>query len=382
MHSQSLILIVLFVSLLSAPSAKGVTIDTTSSELPLKELALRLHPENLFLGMASQHRLLDTESGKIVDREFGYVTPVNDCKQSYIHPEPDKWQWNRTDEYFRHASRMGQSVRVHGPIGPQCSSWARNDSRTAAELSDMLDEYMTALCFRISKESCVKWLDVVNETVCIRPVKAYGNNVYSPGDWFGPRPGDRQWENPWLALGFDTWQGDRYPVYIRRAFEISNKYCPGVKQIINQHSKLDSGFAEWERIKKLVGYLRSQGLRVDGIGWQAHIDTGIEKDPEKLAYLDSFISWCHENGLEFHITEMNVWINKDDTEDAQAATFRSVFDTVLPHVAHGVVGLCFWNVRDSDTDKPQLHGTLWRDNGSPRPAYFALRESLMGNAKK
>ena len=28
----------------------------------------------------------------------------------------------------------------------------------------------------------------------------------------------------------------------------------------------------WQKVKAVVRYLREQGLRVDGIGWQAHID--------------------------------------------------------------------------------------------------------------
>lgn len=88
------------------------------------------------------------------------------------------------------------------------------------------------------------------------------------------------------------------------AFEISNKYAPNVKQIINQHGDFEENV--WSRMKDLVKYLRSKGRRVDGIGWQAHIDTGWEKVPGNLKRLDNFISWCHNNNLEFHITKLNI----------------------------------------------------------------------------
>lgn len=375
-------ILLLLCSIVSVPSIFATEkCDTTGLEkCPVKTIVEKYYPRNLFVGMATQHRLINTLSVEIADREFGYITPANDFKQSYIHPEPDKWQWQRPDEFLAHSASNGQLLRVHGPISPQCSHWARDDQRTPEELSIMLEEYFTALCMRIASSPQVRWMDVVNETICKNRLTCKKYGVYNAGDWFGPRQGNKSWENPWLALGTEEFEGEQYPVYIRRAFEISNRLAPNVIQIINQDSKLAPTFAEWEKMKKLVGYLRAKGLRVDGIGWQAHIDTGLEKDPRKLVYLNDFIDWCHKNGLEFHITEMNVWINEGDDEEKQAATFKAVFDTILPHTANGTIGLCFWNVRDEDTDKADRKGTLWRNDGTPRPAYFALRESLIQNA--
>lgn len=375
--SISLFILAAAVAPLRAAENQG---NTAIDGCPIKTIVEKCYPQNLYIGMATQHKLLDSLSGEIADREFGYITPANDFKQSYIHPEPDKWQWQRPVEFLSHSASKGQLLRVHGPISPQCSHWARDDRRTPEELSAMLEEYFTALCIRISSSPQVRWMDVVNETICKNRLTCKKYGVYNAGDWFGPREGNKSWENPWLALGTEEFDGEQYPVYIRRAFEISNRLAPNVIQIINQDSKLAPAFAEWEKMKKLVGYLRAKGLRVDGIGWQAHIDTGLEKDARKLEYLNDFIGWCHKNGLEFHITEMNVWINEGDDEEKQAATFKAVFDTVLPHTANGTIGICFWNVRDEDTDKADRHGTLWRNDGTPRPGYFALRESLIKNA--
>lgn len=355
---------------------------TKFSEKSIKEIVEICYPRNLYVGMATQEKLIGKLSVEIADREFGYITPANDFKQSYIHPEPGKWQWIRPENYLNHAAEKGQALRVHGPVSPQCSHWAREDQRTPEELSVMLEEYFTALCRRIASSPQVRWMDVVNETICKNRLSCKKYGIYNAGDWFGPRQGNKSWENPWLAIGTEEFEGEQYPVYIRRAFEISNRLAPNIKQIINQDSKLAPTFAEWEKMKKLVCYLRAKGLRVDGIGWQAHIDTGLEKDPRKLAYLNDFIDWCHKNGLEFHITEMNVWINEGDDEEKQAATFKAVFDTILPHVSQGPIGLCFWNVRDEDTDKADRKGTLWRNDGTPRPAYFALKDALVRNANK
>ena len=278
MKQKLLVLFALLMSIVSLAEASNKKGRKVCQQNPcaLKDVVKKHYPKNLYFGMATQQRLIGKLSVEITDREFDYVTPANDFKQSYIHPEPEKWQWTRPDNFLAHAKEQGQVLRVHGPISPQCSHWVRADNRTPEELSKMLDEFMTALCMRINNVPAVKWMDVVNETICKNRIQYAKGKFYNAGDWFGPREGDDKWENPWTVLGFETYKGDVYPLYIKRAFEIANKYAPNVKLIINQDSQMDA--VEWEKMKKLVGYLRAQGLRVYGIGWQAHINTGLEKD--------------------------------------------------------------------------------------------------------
>lgn len=347
-------------------------------KLSYREIADEFYKGRFYFGMANHARLIGELSTEIADREFGYITPANDFKQSYIHPTFNSWRWDKPDQYLAHAKKQGQVLRVHGPVSPQCSKWAREDNRTPEELSRMLDEFMTALCKRYNKEKdVVLWMDVVNETIAKENTSdpVFGN--VERGGWFGPKEGTEKWENPWTIIGYDETSDIRVPLYIDRAFELSNKYAPDIKQIINQHGNFEE--VVWERMKELVEYLRSKGRRVDGLGWQAHIDTGWEKIPGNLERLDNFITWCHENSLEFHITEMNVWIKDRDTskEAAQAETFAKVIETVLRHSGEGVTGVSFWNVRDEDTANPDWMGTIWRNDGSPRPAYDRIKEVLI-----
>ncbi|MGL4292766.1 MAG: endo-1,4-beta-xylanase, partial [Bacteroidales bacterium] len=231
--------------------------------LPLREIVNLYYPKNFYLGIANHAKLLGQLSTEIADREFSYIVPANDYKQSYIRPDFNRWRWENSDAYLNHAKEQGQKLRLHGPISPQCSPWARDDQRTPEELSRMLDEYMTALCMRYGNEKNVFWMDVVNETICPENVKGGpGFEDRKPGEWFGPRQGTDKWENPWTILGFDEQSEIKVPVYIDRAFEISNQFAPNVKQIINQHGQFEE--VVWEKMKKLVDYLRKEkGRRVD-----------------------------------------------------------------------------------------------------------------------
>ncbi|NQU53156.1 MAG: endo-1,4-beta-xylanase [Bacteroidetes bacterium] len=332
----------------------------------IRELVAEVFPEgNVFIGSASHHSLIGTESVNILDREFSYVTPANDFKQSYIHPEPGKYKYEQSDDWVQHCKYKNQVIRMHAPISPQCSPWAREDNRTAEELETMLAEYMTALCEKYNGVSNILWLDVVNETI-----------DHSKGGWFGPKEGTEKWENPWPKIGFDETHALRPPIYIKQAFTIANQLAPNLKQIINQHGALEE--ATWEKMKELVAYLRENNLRIDGLGWQAHIDLGWEKIPGNIERLGQIVRWCHANNLEFHITEFNVWLKPENKYklNEQATTFEAITKAILDNRSGGVVGVNFWHIRANDTQNKDWDGCLFNDQYEPKPAYLKINELL------
>jgi hypothetical protein len=97
----------------------------------LREIVADLYPNgNLFIGGTTSGELLNTGAGQILQREFSYITPANDFKQTKIHPEPNKWDWTTADRWVSVAQENKQVIRMHSPISPQCSDWAREDNRT------------------------------------------------------------------------------------------------------------------------------------------------------------------------------------------------------------------------------------------------------------
>ncbi len=344
----------------------------TAGELPvpkgirLREIVKSTYPHGtVFIGGTTGINKLTRGSGTVLAREFSYVTPENDFKQSTIHPAPGEWDWSKPDAWLKIAKTDDQVIRVHGPISPQCSRWAKDDARTPAELKANLVEFMTALCKRYDGEKRVKWIDVVNETVS------------SNGNWFGPKKGTDKWENPWTILGFDESHPLKPPLYVKLAFEIANTHAPNTKLIINQHAGMEEPM--WDKIKAMVGYLRGLGLRVDGIGWQAHVGVGWEKTNDNLVKLRNLIAWAHENKLEFHVTENNVWLKRTKKDyAAQAETFKAILKTLLEMRDTGVVTWNVWNLSDGDSWRKtkDWRGCLFFDDFSPKPAYYALQDIL------
>lgn len=224
---------------------------------------------------------------------------------------------------------------------------------------------MTEQCKRYNKTEHVLWMDVVNETVSTN------------GKWFGPRKGTSSWENPWPKIGFDESHALKPPIYIKLAFEIATKFAPNKKLIINQHGGMEKKM--WEKVKALVPYLREQGLRVDGIGWQAHIDTGFEKRASNMKAFHELVDWAHGNGLSFHVTEFNAWLKgKKKNYQAQAETFGAILEALLEHRDKGQVTWNVWNITDGLAwiKNREKEGTLFDADGKAKPAYYAIQKVL------
>ncbi len=351
----------------------------------LRELVAEKCPNhNVYIGAACGLPRSGSPQERILRREFNYITPENDFKQHKVHPRPGKWDWKNADAWIKFARENHLVIRIHGPISPQCSKWAKDDRRTAAELKKNLSEYMTALCRRYNSCPEVKWLDVVNET------------VDNSGKWKQPRPGNDTWENPWPKIGMEkdiparfTALQDGVPLYIIQAFTIASSQAPRIKLVINQHGELNNKV--WDKIKDLVRYLRYRGLRVDGIGWQGHIKCWQRQDwsraSKNIKFLGNLISWAHKNKLQFHLTENNVQdrignikngANQTERQKQYARIFGNIFATVIDHRNTGVVTWNVWGINDKPNHRNKtlyIH-CLWDENYQPNLSYHRIHQIL------
>lgn len=303
-----------------------------------------------------------TNQSIVMDREFSYVTPENDFKQHTIHPSPEVWNWSDADAWKQHIIDNSQILRMHCPIGPQCSIWAKDDSRTSAELETNLREFLQAVCERYNDQPGYEYMDVVNETIV-------------SGNWHENKNGIA-WECPWFIIGQDT-DPHQTPLYIKIAFEIAKKYAPNLKFIFNHHEE-PAEEDSWLKITQTVHYLREGGLRVDGIGWQAHVDAGWDTS-ENLNKLRSLIDWTHNNDLEFHITELSVWLKNGYSASElqkQAQTYRNILSAMLEKRSNGELAWNTWHISDARGWHTGWFPSLFDWNYKAKPAYYALQDIL------
>ena len=340
--------------------------DDSEHDKTLREIVEENYSDGMVLiGGTAGSWAFGTELGLLLDREFGYITPENDYKHSVIRSDHGSWSWDQADAWQQHIIDNSQILRIHGPIGPQCSTWAKDDTRTAVELQDEIVLFMKTLCQRYNGKQGYEYIDVVNETVV-------------SGSWHEDKTGITLWECPWFKIG-QYGDANATPMYIALAFQTAMDYAPDLKFIYNHHESADYT-ASWDLIKSTVLALRSNGLRVDGIGWQAHIDAGSELLGNALQNLRDLITWAHNNNLEFHITEASVWMKEGYTDaqlELQADTYRAVLRTLLENRSEGVVGWNTWHVSDVYGWHTEWYPSLFDSNYRPKPAYQAVREELL-----
>jgi endo-1,4-beta-xylanase len=328
----------------------------------LREIVADKYGDSIIIGATTGAWLFGTNTSNIMDREFNYVTPENDFKQMSIHPDNSFWNWWAADQWVNHIDENEQILRMHCPIGPQCSNWAMDDSRTAEELDTNMCVFLDSLCKRYNGVPGFEYMDVVNETVV-------------GGNWHTNKPGTG-WECPWYIMGLDA---SDVPVYIIKAFEICDLLAPDMKLIYNHHENPENA-ASWNMIKETVVYLRDQGLRVDGIGWQAHVDVGWESEAN-LDALRDLIDWAHSNNLEFHVTEASVWIKDGPSQEhfeEQAVTYRAILDVLLEKRFTGKVGWNTWHIDDNYGWYTEWYPSLFDSNYAAKPAYYAIQAALEG----
>lgn len=327
-------------------------------------------PQGLLIGATLNYHELKTVKKDLFLKDFKYLTPANSAKQSRVHPRPGVWDWNQIDEFLVFSNKHNLQVRLHGPISPQASTWAKEDHRTPIELDQIMTEFATAFAMKFNSEPTVKWMDVVNET------------ILANGDWLGPREGTNKWENPWLNIGLDE---NGYPLYILKAFEIATKYATNIKLVYNQNAGMQAEM--WDKLKETILYLRSKGYRVDGIGWQGHVLLSpttraiAENTDEELKKLANLIDWAHENNLEFHVTELDYFIedlNKlKEGYKKQAIIYEKIVNVLKEKSKNGVVTLNLWDmgVRVKKGKKGAFQ-SIYDSEFKPTPAYNVIKNAI------
>ena len=330
----------------------------------IKDILSEKKYNNFYFGATISASQLNTDIEKLLINNFNMTVPENAVKQSTVRPDPNTWNWDRIDDIINMAKKNNLLVRLHGPISPQASKWAKSDNRKPEELENIMLEFLSEQCKRYNGHPNIRWMDVVNETIT------------RAGDWCGPKMGVSDWENPWTIIGSDN-DKNKTPLYISKSFEIANKYAPDVSLVFNQHGGMEE--VMWEKVKETIIYLKDKGLRVDGIGWQAHLSSKMLYGDHEIKYLSNLIDWAQENNLDFHITEMDYKIFGDVTpkkQELQSKVYSDILKILLSKRENGLVTFNTWGVIDRvgiHTDKSRFIFDL---AGNPKPAYYAIKKVL------
>lgn len=338
---------------LGASLAGAVLLGTplaVAQDETLRELAAE---RGIEIGAAISMRPLreDAEYTPVLGREFGMTVGENAFKWDAIHPFATRYYFDDADAIVAFAEANGMAVRGHTLVWHnQNPSWLKRKTKTRDDAIATLKDHIQTVVGRY-KGKIVAW-DVVNEAV---------------DDASG---GLR--ESPWLtAIG---------PDYIAMAFEFAHEADPDAKLYYNDYSAEGVG-GKADAVYELVKGLKEQGVPIHGVGWQGHFQGNtyiddIKINGQRLADL----------GLEVAFTEVDVRIPVPATDAGlkqQADVYGKVTEICLE--LPNCKAIVTWGFTDRHSWVPGFFlgegaALPFDEVYAPKPAYEAIRESLLKNS--
>jgi endo-1,4-beta-xylanase len=355
-------------------SSLGLLLAATSPTT-LKEAA----PARLKIGVALNHSLSDGRDERglaIVLRQFNSITSENLLKWQPVHPAPGRFEFGPADRFVELGRAHDMFVVGHTLVWhQQTPAWvfagkdgARADRET---LLARMREHIAAVVGRY-KGRIGGW-DVVNEAL--------------------DEDGSLR-KTPWLEIIGDD--------FIAKAFEFAHAADPDAELYYNDYNLWKP--AKRDAAIRLVKDLKAKGLRVDGIGEQAH--WGLDDPP--LQAIDDALSAMRASGVRPEITELDIDVLPRDPdmwgadlskkqkihaatniypdglpEAKQQAQARRYADVFRLFVKYDVGRVTLWGLSDAsswlnDFPIPRRvnYPLLWGRDGRAKPAFDAVVEVL------
>jgi endo-1,4-beta-xylanase len=265
-----ILLIALFVV-----TASGESSADDKSQKGLKDY----YKDNFLIGAAIFPGLFDNPvSAELIKREFSAITPENDMKWGSIHPALNQYRFERADKIAEFAvanniKLIGHTLVWHSQLG--YGVFTKDDSTDPNALvdKDTLYKRIKDHIFTVAgryKGKVHGW-DVVNEAL--------------------------NEDGSYRESGFYKIAG---PEYIEKAFEYAHMADPDAELYYNDYNLVIP--EKREGAVRIIKQLKSKGLRIDGVGIQAHWDM---KFPELLE-IENTIRDFSELGVKVMFTELDI----------------------------------------------------------------------------
>jgi endo-1,4-beta-xylanase len=359
---------------LSASLGLGLTQSVSISAAEPEPSLAEVFQPFFAIGMGvDQAELHDPATWDLVRRHAGSITVENAMKPRLTHAQPLTFTFERADRIVDAALAEGLEVHGHTLVWHrQSPDWFfAGDEADSAVSREVLLARLRAHIAAVAghfRGRVVSW-DVVNEALA-----GHGSEeTYRPSEW-------------WNVLGFE---------YIAEAFKAAAKADPEALLFYNDYN-LETE-PKRSRALELVHRLREKGIRIDGIGIQAH----LQLDYPSIEQIERSIEVFRDAGLLIHISELDVslypWREEGSellpeetiydeglTEDAHerlAKRYGELFDLFLRH-HESITKVTFWNSHDGRSWLNHIpvrgridHPLLFDRQLQPKPAFFRVVET-------
>ena len=185
----------------------------------------------------SQIEETDKLSIKLIETEFNTITPENEMKWEQIHPQKDTFHFDVADKYVALGEKNNMHVVGHTLVWhSQLAPWMQ-DVKDSITMANNIEHHINTIVKRY-KGRIDTW-DVVNEAL--------------------------NEDGSFRTSNFYQVMGDNF---ISLAFKLAAEADPDAKLVYNDYNL-------WKPEKRagvvrLVKNLQAQGIKIDGVGMQAH----------------------------------------------------------------------------------------------------------------
>ncbi|WND39969.1 endo-1,4-beta-xylanase [Streptomyces sp. BB1-1-1] len=290
---------------------------------------------------------------KILGRQFSSVSPENQMKWEFVHPERDRYDFEAADAIVGFAERHGQVVRGHTLLWhSQNPQWLEQGGFSKEELRAILREHVTTVVGRYAGR--IQQWDVANEI-------------------FDDRGDLRTQDNIWIReLG---------PGIIADAFRWAHEADPKAKLFFNDYG-VESVNAKSDAYYALTQDLIRQGVPVHGFSVQAHLSTRYAFPEDLETNLRRFDALR----LETAVTELDVRMDLPETgmpTDAQQKQQADYYQRALSAClsVEDCNSFTIWGFTDKYSWVPVFFqgegaATVMTEDFGRKPAFHALRSTL------
>jgi len=334
--------------------------------------SLRAHaaPIGLRIGTAATPFELDNAPYRqITGDQFSSVTPGNEMKWQVVEPTQGVFDWSGADRLVTFAQQHDQLVRGHTLMWKnQLPGWlttgVSNGTISNAQLRDLLRKHITDEVTHF-KGKIWQW-DVANE-------------------FFTD-------SNPSMVNPNDFWVSHLGAGILADAFRWAHAADPHALLFYNDYNIAgeDGSNAKSDAVFAWVQQMLAQGVPVDGIGDQGHLDTQFGFPTRMTADLQRYANL----GLKVAITEADVrtFVNNptDQVPTDQLANFAQPyeFDQMLKAclAVRQCLSFTVWGFGDANSWIPGFFtgegfATIYDVNLNPKPAYTVMQQDLVLGAQ-
>ena len=325
---------------------------------PLKILADR---RGIQIGsFASLKYLRERAYGGILSSEFNYAIIDGEPNWRFedfnLRPSKDKFDFTHLDKVFDFADQNDMPVRVQHLLWGDAKwlpDWLIKENFSREQLLDIIRDHIFTVEARYKAR--VREYSVVNEAFS-RKLITGGNH-----DWWGEKLGNE---------------------YIDNAFIWARQADPNAILILNDFGNETEGDIS-NLMYDYIKDAKSRGIPIDAIGMQMHISGTNAPTKEKVV---SNMRRLSTLGIKIYVTEFDVNMHDvkgsdKDKEERQAEIYSDMLGACLevgPRICpnFGFLGLVDRQSWYNGLGIHDANPLLFRDDYSPKPAFYAIRAIL------